>query len=286
MISSSSLKYSSPESYPINPGHDFDSGSVLMQDIFRKILSIAWLEKHIVLIGEIGVGKKRLAQIIHKHSKRAKGPFHSFYCIDVNDNEFKEAFWEHIYFQDEHVHLKYSLLEKASNGTIYLDQFSELTDEYILNVVESYVRGCNQTFRYNPTSSPRLILSITQESYRRLNNTKVWERLLRDLNPISIAIPPLRERKEDIPELINIFLAEGRIADPEWKQLSISAEAVAECLGYEWPGNIRQLKNAIMQGAVLSRGETIKCCHLPFSMSWKLPYKPDEHRTTTKRNSR
>ncbi len=247
--------------------------SLLMKDIFTKVKSIARLEKHIVLIGEIGVGKKRLAKIIHNHSLCKKGPFHTFYCIDINEAKYKEAFWEHIHFENEHLQLKFEALEKAGGGILYLDQFSELSSEYMVNIVNSYIRGCNQLFKYNTAMFPRLILSISQDAFQNLAKTDVWDRLLKLLNPISIMLPPLRERREDIPALIKTFLAEAKTSDPSWHNLDITPEAVNECKVYSWPGNVRQLKNAIFQGSVLSHGKIIESHHLPFSMNWKLPYK-------------
>ncbi|MEX1261873.1 MAG: sigma 54-interacting transcriptional regulator [Balneolaceae bacterium] len=250
----------------------FNSDSSLMKDIFKKVKSIARLEKHVILIGEIGVGKKRLAHTIHNHSNRADGPFHSFYCIDINEAEFKEAFWEHIHFENEHLQIKYDVLEKSGGGILYLDQFSELSSSFMLNVIDSYIRGCKQLFKYNPSLAPRLIISISQDAFQRLTKTEVWSKLLKSLNPISIMLPPLRERKEDIPILIKTFLEEAKKSEPGWNNLSMSQSAINDCILYTWPGNVRQLKNAIIQGAVLSHGEVIESSHLPFSMNWKLPY--------------
>jgi DNA-binding NtrC family response regulator len=121
--------------------------------------------------------------------------------------------------------------------------------------------------------APRLILSICQDAFEDLAKTDVWDQLLELLNPISIMLPPLRERKEDIPALIKTFLAEAKTTELAWHNLSIAPEAVNKCMIYSWPGNVRQLKNAILQGSVLSHGKTIESHHLPFSMNWKLPYK-------------
>lgn len=253
--------------------NELESKSILMKDIFSKVKSISSLEKHIVLIGEIGVGKKRLAQIIHRHSLRGQEPFYTFYCIDINEAKFKEAFWENIQFDDEHLKIKYQALEKAGGGILHMDQFSELSGDYMLNIVNSYIRGCNQLFKYNKSMSPRLILSICQDTIQDLVKTDVWNQLLELLNPISIMLPPLRERKEDIPSLIKTFLAEAKSSEPAWHNLNITPEAIKDCMTYSWPGNVRQLKNAILQGSVLSHGETIESHHLPFSMNWKLPYK-------------
>ncbi|MCH8496459.1 MAG: sigma 54-interacting transcriptional regulator [Balneolales bacterium] len=253
----------------------FQTKSPLMKDIYQKVQNIARHEKHLVLIGEIGVGKRSLADAIHRYSSRSNGPFHSFYCINTNEEEFKDAFWEQLRVENEHVLLRYDLLEKTSNGILYLNKFSELTTSLMLNIIDSYIHGCNQLFRYNLSTSPRLIISISQDTYQHFMKTEAWDKLLTELNPISIMVPPLRERREDIPAFIKLFIEEARYSEPSWSDLSISDEAVQECISHRWPGNVRQLKNAIVQGALLSQGGLIQCQHLPFSMNWQLPYQDD-----------
>ncbi len=250
----------------------FQTKSPLMEDIFQKVKGIAHLDKHLVLIGEIGVGKKSLAHAIHRNSSRAKGPFHSYYCMNTNEDEFKEAFWEQVRVENEHLTLRFDVLEKASNGILYLNKFSELSTAFKLNIIDSYIHGCNQLFRYNFATSPRLIISISQDTYQQFMKTEVWSKLLKLLNPVSIMLPPLRERREDIPSFIETFINEARISEPKWDTLGITDEAMRECISYRWPGNVRQLKNAIFQGALLSQGSLIELHHLPFSMNWQLPY--------------
>jgi len=249
----------------------FITKSLLMKDIFNKVRTVAQLDKHVILIGEVGVGKKRLAHTIHKSSRRAEGPFHSFYCIDLDESEFRDAFWEQIYFENEHLSLKYNVLEKASNGILFLDQFSELSDTLMLNMINSYIHGSKQLFRYNSGASPRLIMSVNQNAYKQLSQTAVWDQLLILLNPISIVLPPLRERKEDIPVLIEAILEEIRSSEPDCRKVRIASDTLRKCMAYDWPGNIRQLKNAILQGMVLSHCDVIEDHHLPFSMNWELP---------------
>lgn len=249
--------------------------SRLMQDIFNKVLQLAKLDSNVFIIGEIGSGKKKIAEIIHQNSKRSDKPFFSFYCVDINEDDYKDTFWGHLTFEENQLTLKYDALEQAEGGILYLDQFSELSHKDMLNIVTSLDKGINQLYRVDKTSTPRLILSFNQESYRDLTNSSVWESMLVQLDPVVIMLPPLRERKEDIPILINNFIKEMREQNQEYKNLTISDQALYDCFNYSWPGNIRQLKNAMMQGAILSLGEIIKSEHLPFTMSWKLPYKID-----------
>lgn len=249
------------------------SSSALMKDIFLKAQTLAEVDNPLIIIGEVGAGKKRMARYIHRHSARSEFPFHCFYCVDINESEYKEAFWEHVEIQGSHIVLTYDAIEKAQGGLLFLDQFSEVNEQYMLDIIEAYQQGCHQLYRYNKLLAPRLVLAINRESYRRLLTSSTWKSILQLLNPLAIMVPPLRERKEDIPSLVNTFLQQIRETRTEWLDLTISEEALAKCLNYNWPGNIRQLKNALLQGAVLSNGNQIEVHHFPFSLSWNLPYR-------------
>lgn len=256
------------------------SKSILMQDFYEKILQLAKNDKDIVIIGEIGSGKKRVARIIHANSNRADKPFYSFYCMDIDETEYKDAFWEKLKFEKDHIRLEYDVVEKAIGGFLYLDKFSTLPAKMMVDIIESYLNSCNQLYRYVTSERPRLIISLNQESYHQILDTKVWEKLLRQLDPIAIMVPPLRERKEDIPVFIETFLTQIKEVTTDYENLSISDEALNECMKYSWPGNIRQLKNAMFHAAIISQGETIESQHLPFSMKWSLPYEIDDHKKT------
>lgn len=278
MIASPTLSHNELEDSLLNEDEKH-SESILMQDILNKIIRVAQLDTHVIVTGEIGSGKKRMARVIHENSARSNGPFYSFYCVDIDEKEYKEAFWEHLYFEEEHIILKYDAIEKASGGILYLDQFSELSPQFMLNIINSFVKSCNQLFRYDMDSRPRLVISMNLESYQEVSDTEEWNTILDKTDPVEIMLPPLRERREDIPIIIESFIKEINKKNAKWKNLTISDEALYECCNYSWPGNIRQLKNAILQGAILSHGETINSNHLPFSMSWKLPYNIDGDRT-------
>lgn len=268
MNRSASYKSSGKEYQGLSGGFN----SLLMQDIIRKVEELAGLDDNVILAGEIGTGKKWLVRMLHQQSVRAAGPLHTFYCVDIDEAGYKDVFWERIEFEEDHIVLKYDAIEKASGGILFLDQFSELPPAFMIDIADSFVKGCRQLFRYNRAVSPRLILTMSQESYNRLHSTSVWDELLGRIDPVSILVPPLRERPEDIPLFIEHFLAEIREMHPRWKTVKISKKAWEACLHYHWPGNVRQLKNAILQGAVLSYGSVIEHHHMPFSMNWKLPY--------------
>lgn len=257
------------------------SKSILMQDFYKKVLQLSKIEKDIVIIGEIGTGKKRTAQIIHANSNRSEKPFYSFYCMDIDESEFKDAFWEKLKFENEHITLEYDVVEKARGGVLYLNKFSALSNRLMIDIIESFINSCNQLYRHAPSERPRLIISLSQETLHQILDSKVWEFILRELDPIAIMIPPLRERKEDILHLIDNFLKQIRKVTKDSENLSISEQALQECMNYSWPGNMRQLKNAMFHAAVLSHGKKIESCHLPFSMKWNPPYEIDDHKKSS-----
>lgn len=241
--------------------------SRLMKNIMSKILDIAKLETPVILIGEVGSGRKRMAQIIHENSSRVTYPFYSFYCVDLTNEEYEAAFREQLCFNDEYLTLRYDVIEKSSRGILYLDQFSELPAELMLKIIESYIKGSEQIFRYNKNARPRLILSVNMKSYGKLIEVQHWQTILHLLDPHTIMIPPLRERKEDIPLLIDSYIKAIKLTSKKFRQLSISNASIKACLAYQWPGNILQLQNALLQGAVLSGGKTIEDYHLPFALN-------------------
>jgi DNA-binding NtrC family response regulator len=254
------------------------SKSIIMQDIFNKVLHLAKSNDTVIIVGEGGAGKKRLAKIIHQNSGRSQNPFYSFYCVDVKEEEYKEVFREHLHLEEDFLILKYDALEEARGGSLYLDQFSELPIQFMYNIIQSFVKGSEQLYRHNAAEKPRLLITMNLQAYQNIFYTSIWNKILRLINPIAVMVPPLRERKEDLPLIIDHTIHDIKNKREEWENLKISSQALQKCLDYSWPGNIRQLKNALLQGAILSHGETIKNQHLPFSMSWQLPYALDNNK--------
>src|SRR5699024_2757503 len=246
------------------------SKSGLMQDLFYKIMHLSKLDSPAILVGEVGSGKDRLARVIHDNSQQKEGPFQTFSCLDIDENDFREAFWGQLQFDDEQLRLKYDLLEKAIDGSLYLSQFSELSNSLMLDTVSSYQTGYKHLFSYREEKKrkPLLIISFDQNLYTEISDQDTWNEILNELNPVVIMLPPLREHKEDIPLLIDYYLEDIRTnSHNEYKNISMSTSARLACLNYDWPGNYLQLKNVLMQGAILTHGKVIKPKHLPFSMS-------------------
>src|SRR5690625_5609771 len=96
-----------------------NSNSVLMQDIFNKVLRLSRRETHVIIIGEIGTGKKWLARIIHENSQRARGPFHSLYCVDSDESDYRDAFWVQLHVDEDIETPKSDDTENATGGHAY-----------------------------------------------------------------------------------------------------------------------------------------------------------------------
>jgi DNA-binding NtrC family response regulator len=139
------------------------SKSVLMRNILSKVLESAKLDMPVIFIGEIGTGKKRMARIVHKSSSRAPYPFYTFYCLNITNEEYEKAFREQLHLSDDHFVLKYNVIEKATRGILYLDQFADLPADLMLNLICTFEKGSEQLYRYSKAAKPRLILSVNME---------------------------------------------------------------------------------------------------------------------------
>lgn len=251
------------------------SKSQLMQDIYSKALTLSKIDTNLIIIGESGTGKKRMAHLIHENSVRSKGPFHTYNCMNIDETIYRDAFRERLHVEDEQIVLKYDVIEKAERGILLLNHFSELPPQSMLEMIQLFLKSSRHLFRYEKSAMPRLMLSMKQDEYQKITGNEIWKEILQKIDSVAIILPPLRERQEDIPVYIDFFLEKFKKSNPDWNTLQISDQAVEHCLRYKWPGNIRQLKNALFQGAVFSNGKTIEPGDLPFSMNWSLPYKFD-----------
>ncbi|MBW1708636.1 MAG: sigma-54-dependent Fis family transcriptional regulator [Deltaproteobacteria bacterium] len=240
--------------------------SKAMQNVFNLILDVAEAESNILITGETGTGKELVAKAIHTQSPRAYGPF-----IAVNCGAFTEHLLESELFGHEKgaftdaVFAKKGRFELAQGGTLFLDEVGVISMKMqidLLRVLEEksfYRVGGTQ-----PIEADFRILSATNRELGQAIQESIFRQdLYYRLNVITIHVPPLRERKEDIPLLANHFLR--RFAKDLNKPFdNISRDALDEMMLYDWPGNVRELENAIERAVVVGRGRTIQAENLPF----------------------
>jgi len=236
----------------------YDAGDILSTN--PKVLKIKEIAKHVadtdvpvLMTGESGVGKEVLARYIHAHSSRHDKPFVKVNCAALpNDLLESELFgYERGAFTGA-INDKPGKFELADKGTLLLDEIGEMTPHLqakLLHVLQDseYTRlGAKRTIRVDA----RVLASTNINLEENVANGKFREDLYFRLNVIRIDIPPLRERREDIPVLCNYFLCRYR---DRYKSLveEISPSLMDSFLRYDWPGNVRQLENAVKRYLIL-----------------------------------
>jgi DNA-binding NtrC family response regulator len=237
-----------------------------MQKIFELIQDIAPMDSTVLITGETGTGKGLAAKAIHTNSPRCEGPFVVVNCGAIPENLMESELFGHQKgaFTDARK-TKKGRLEMAHGGTLFLDEIGEISMRMqidLLRVLEDrifYRVGGTQPieadFRVIAATNRDLKTAIKEEHFR--------EDLYYRLNVISFKMPPLRERKEDIPLLAEHFMR--RFAQEANKTVDrIHRGAMDEMMLYEWPGNVRELENAIERAVVVGKERGIRPEELPF----------------------
>lgn len=239
--------------------------SPLMKDVLKLVDKVKDIDSSILITGESGTGKELIAREIHYSGKRAKYPFEVVNCAAIPEGLLEEEFFGHkkgaFTGAIENKKGKFAL---ANNGTIFLDEIAELS----YNLQAKLLRVL-QHKEYSPVGSNEKIslnirvLSATNKDLKKCIEEKTFrEDLYFRLNVIEINLPPLRERKQDIPLLINYFIKKYNI-DFKKNITSISDAAEKKLLKYNYPGNIRQLANILEYAAVMANTNTIEEEDLP-----------------------
>jgi DNA-binding NtrC family response regulator len=218
----------------------------------------------VLLLGESGTGKEVLAHEIHRASPRHGRPF-----VAVNCSAIPEGLLESELFGHERgaftgaVRQKRGRFELADSGTVFLDEIGDMSEglqakllRFLQDRTLQRIGGTKEI-----TVDVRVIAATNRDLEEDIKAGRFREDLFFRLNVVTILVPPLRERVDDIPPLVEYFL---RVHAPKGgKPKKISPKAMRTVMAYEWPGNVRELENAVQRAVVLSRGETIFPEHLP-----------------------
>jgi two-component system response regulator AtoC len=250
---------------------DIIAASTAMKEVIDTIFKIADFKTTVLLTGESGTGKELIAKAIHQSSKRRTKAFIPINCAAIPENLIESELFGHKRgsFTDA-VKDKRGLFEEADGGTILLDEIGELPTHLqvkILRVLqESEIRlvGDNTDLSIDV----RVIAATLRDLESDVLEGRFRDDLYYRLNVVSIHIPPLRERKEDIPVLAKHFVEKQR------RRLGlpiseISDDAMCALVGHSWPGNIRELENCIERAMILAKGDTIDIESLPPSLHSK-----------------
>jgi DNA-binding NtrC family response regulator len=248
---------------------EFVGGSHKMREVFDLIYKLCKVDTTVLVRGENGTGKELVARAIHFNSPRKSGPF-----VAVNCGAIPEQLMESEFFGHEKgaftgaVERKIGQFQLANNGTLFLDEIGELKPELqvkLLRVLQEKkfipVGGSREV-----KTNARIIAATNRNLEKMIEDGDFREDLFYRLNVLPIFLPPLRDRIEDLPALIQSFIKKFTKQHPQSPIHGISADAMELLKTYRWPGNIRELENSIERAFIIENGSQIRAESLPDSV--------------------
>ncbi len=252
------------------------SKSRSMSDALTILERVAPSNLTVIFSGEPGTGKEWAAHTIHRLSTHAGGPFQAVDCSAFPPEQLEKEIFGYEAISWQGVDVKQSAFEEATGGTLFFHDFDTIPDPLQLKVAraveyEQFRRmGGEQMIRV----ACRIIVSLQDRSSASRSQIPFYDAFASHATAIRIEIPPLRNRREDIPVLIQRMLVE---LEERYGQrvAGMSPEAIDLCRMYDWPGNVRQLKNAVEYASIMSQGETILPRHLPDTIHMGIAGEPN-----------
>ena len=239
-----------------------------MEQIFSQISRVADLKTTILVLGESGTGKELVARAIHQASSRSAKPFVAVNCGAIPENLLESELFGHVRgaFTDA-ASDKAGLFEQADNGTLFLDEIGEMPPQLQVKLLR--VLQEEEIRRVGAAASRRVNVRVVSATSRDLEadvrSGRFREDLFFRLNVFTIMLPPLRERVEDIPLLVEQFMA-VHARQMGRRALHMAPDVMRQLMAYGWPGNVRELENVIERAVILCDGEAINQGCLPQSM--------------------
>jgi transcriptional regulator with PAS, ATPase and Fis domain len=236
-----------------------------MRQLYSLIKSVAPTDANVLITGENGTGKEVVATVIHESSKRAKGPFIKVNCAAIPTELIESELFGHKRgaFTGA-VNDKMGLMEMSNNGTLLLDEIGELTANLQVKLLRVL-----QDREFRPVGSTKIL----RPNFRLLSSTNVnVENALKDgrlredlyfrINTLTLHVPALRERQNDIPVLAEWFL-QRFVAQHDRNISAFHPDAVRALVDYAWPGNVRELQHVVERAVILAQGSIIGVDDLP-----------------------
>ncbi|MFC1718483.1 sigma-54-dependent transcriptional regulator [Candidatus Poribacteria bacterium] len=251
-------------------GEQFDDSNIIarspkMREVLENVALIAPTDATVLILGASGTGKELIANLIHERSSRASGPFVKLNCAAITETLLESELFGHERgsFTGATAR-KEGRFELADGGSFLLDEIGEMsstTQTKLLRVLQE-----QQFERVGGTESItvdlRIIAATNKDLGEEVKAGRFREDLYYRLNVVPIYLPPLRERREDIPLLAEFFLKHYATKNHRGVK-QISPEALDLLMRYDWPGNVRELENAIERGVIIARGERLTPAELP-----------------------
>ena len=233
--------------------------SLVMQEVFAKIRSVAPTKSTVLLIGETGTGKGLIASLIHQHSNRRDAQFISVHCGAIADTLVESELFGHEKgaFTGA-IRKKLGKFEIAKGGTIFLDEIGTITPSAQIKLLEVLQDGTFQRVGGEDTiqANARVIAATNMDLEMMCHDGQFRKDLYYRLNVFPVEIPPLRERKEDIPHITQVILQ--RLEKFNKKRIrSINSSVVEGLMKYTWPGNVRELENLLERAYILENSAVL-----------------------------
>ncbi|HLZ54544.1 MAG TPA: sigma-54 dependent transcriptional regulator [Verrucomicrobiae bacterium] len=252
----------------------FVGGAAAMQQVFKLIGQVAVSNATALITGESGTGKELVARAIYHHSNRNQQPFLAVNCAAIPEQLLESELFGHERGAFTGATLqRIGKFEQCNKGTIFLDEIGDMTpatQTKILRVLQSgtFARvGGNQ-----PIQVDVRIIAATNKALEQAVATKQFrEDLFYRLNVVRIHIPPLRDRREDIPLLVNYFLKKLARDQHVQQPKSVATNVIKALEKYHWPGNVRELENALRHAQVMAKSDAILLSDLPPEISGQSP---------------
>jgi two-component system nitrogen regulation response regulator GlnG len=254
---------------PLLESEDYELGIVgrseAMQQVFKLIGQVAGTDATALVTGESGTGKELVARAIYHHSKRSERPFLAVNCAAIPEQLLESELFGHERgaFTGAATQ-RIGKFEQCNGGTLFLDEIGDMTPATQTKILRVLQSG---TFERVGGNTPlkvdvRIIAATNKPLEQAVAARQFREDLFYRLNVVRIHIPPLRERREDIPLLVNYFM-KTVARDQEHAPKSIAANVIRALEKYHWPGNVRELENVIRRAHVMAKGDAILSGDLP-----------------------
>jgi two-component system response regulator AtoC len=239
-----------------------------MQKMFDVIKKVSQYKSTVLITGESGTGKELVARALHYNSERSQNPFIPVNCGAIPENLLESELFGHAKgaFTDA-IRTKKGLFEEADGGTLFLDEIGELPTQLQVKLLRVLQDG--EIRRIGESKSiqidVRIVAATVRDLAKEVNEGRFREDLFYRLNVLPIHIPPLRERKEDIPLLIQHFI--GKYNQAMNKNVAgIDHKALETLMNYKWYGNVRELENTIERAIVLTDKDHLEVENLPIEV--------------------
>jgi DNA-binding NtrC family response regulator len=255
---------------------DLFSKSAAMQRVFELARTAARSNSTILVLGESGSGKEVLARAIHAESPRAEGPFVAVSCAALTESLLESELFGHEKGSfTGAVSRRKGKFEAAHGGTLFLDEVGDIGPKLqldLLRVLEE--RRFHRIGGNDPIDVDVRIVAATNRDLRKaVQEGKFREDLFYRLNVIPILIPPLRDRREDVPLLVESFV-ERLSVEMKRRIEGVSTDAMTALMAHDWPGNVRELRNVLERGAVVATGAVIQLQDLGLPAKGNAPPRP------------